>query len=370
MIRCIKVSVNTSEIQNKTYKGKQYIVAPAVIIKEGILNGYYVSANAIKESLMHWKHAPLVIDHAYDQQGNPVAFRDNLDLLENQEVGFVSAPEILNENSIRAEFWVDVAACEKCAPGLIDRITAGETIDVSAGYFAEEKHMPGTWNGTTYQKADRILAADHVAILPSTDGACSVADGCGWPRTNESLFKTLTDKVTNYLERKSQMKEAKEFHAFLTPHLETLKIDADELKEITCVKALEAMKNLVELKVQKKEQEPEPEIKANEFEAKIVAGMFGVEVSDLPEIGKVVKAMQAEKDTERAGLIKLLVDDRKLISKEAAEVMGTVALRELSQKMDEKSGLFVGRAFAGKSSLGDNGKYIQPVKTYEVKGDK
>ena len=55
-------------------------------------------------------------------------------------------------------------------------------IEVSTGYYSASLKEPGMWNDKPYQLVDRNIHADHIAILPNEEGACSLSDGCGLNR--------------------------------------------------------------------------------------------------------------------------------------------------------------------------------------------
>jgi hypothetical protein len=52
-------------------------------------------------------------------------------------------------------------------------------MEVSTGLFADCVMDKGSWNGESYEYVAQNIRADHLAILPDSDGACSVKDGAG-----------------------------------------------------------------------------------------------------------------------------------------------------------------------------------------------
>ena len=57
-------------------------------------------------------------------------------------------------------------------------------LEVSTAFFSIAEAQRGTFNGSPYTEVHHDLAADHLALLPNSLGACSWADGCGCPRLN------------------------------------------------------------------------------------------------------------------------------------------------------------------------------------------
>ena len=55
----------------------------------------------------------------------------------------------------------------------------GEMMEVSTGLFSEIEPKPGVFKGRHYKGVVRNLRPDHLAILPDSIGACSIADGAG-----------------------------------------------------------------------------------------------------------------------------------------------------------------------------------------------
>jgi len=52
-------------------------------------------------------------------------------------------------------------------------------MEVIVGVFTNDIEVEGQWNEETYYRIAKDIVPDHLAILPSEVGACSVTDGCG-----------------------------------------------------------------------------------------------------------------------------------------------------------------------------------------------
>jgi len=70
------------------------------------------------------------------------------------------------------------------AERLGDAILAGETVEVSLGYFTQVVPVSGIYKGDPYVGVHTEIRYDHLALLPlGQRGACSAEAGCGGPRS-------------------------------------------------------------------------------------------------------------------------------------------------------------------------------------------
>lgn len=164
--------------------GRRYLVVPAVPIVAGVLNDYLVPAEEIGAYPDAWNDLPLPIGHPTDAYGTPVS---------------ATAPAMLEASAGRSynatmdgprlctELWLDVDKCHRLggdALEVLERCAAGELIELSVAFWSEDELVTGTYQGRRYQGIRRHLRPDHIALLPHGVGACSIADGCGAPRTH------------------------------------------------------------------------------------------------------------------------------------------------------------------------------------------
>ena len=71
----------------------------------------------------------------------------------------------------------------RAAERVIERVRAGEVVDVSVGLWGQIKPEAGIYDGQKYQGRWTGIMPDHLAMLPEgTPGACSIDMGCGAPR--------------------------------------------------------------------------------------------------------------------------------------------------------------------------------------------
>lgn len=178
-------SVSEYSTRLETLNGRQYIVVPVTMMVEGVHNGSHGPLLHTAEELgkipESWNGIPVTVGHP-QVDGNAVP-ANSPEILENWAVGIVFNAE-MNGSKLKAEAWLEV---ERLAlhENLNARINNGEIIEVSVGVFSEDEMVEGSWNNEPYVAVARNLRPEHLALLPTQTGACSVADGCGI-RTNSS----------------------------------------------------------------------------------------------------------------------------------------------------------------------------------------
>lgn len=164
--------------------GTEYLVAPAVLLIEGVLNGsrgpLYYPAEEIEANPLDWAGMPIVVYHPFDTSGNPIS-ANSQQVLDSQGVGFVADP-VASAGRLRAKLWFDIEKTRRVDNRVLLALQHGQRLELSTGlgthnYPAE----PGATDakGRTYNAIARDYAPDHLAVLPDEVGACSIRDGCG-----------------------------------------------------------------------------------------------------------------------------------------------------------------------------------------------
>lgn len=182
--------LDDSPIRHARFQGRQHLVLPAVMLREQVLScmnceagGEYVPAAELAASTAGWAGRPVTLGHPMD--GDVPISANAPDVLERTQVGWVFNPTFDN-GALKGEAWIDIAAARKVVGGarLLERLEAGQMLEVSTGYFRDAERKKGTFNGASYVLVQRNIVPDHFAILLDEPGACSVQDGCGAPRVN------------------------------------------------------------------------------------------------------------------------------------------------------------------------------------------
>jgi hypothetical protein len=175
---------NITDVRHETEDGKEYLVAPVVAIKEGVLNGEFVPANEIAKSASDWEGIPLTVGHP-KQDGDFVSIHLNPEILDEAVGTFKNVK--FEQDSLKGELWIDIEKASNTEAGqeALNILEEGGMLEVSTGYFAEETIGDGAYRGESYIASQKNITPDHLALLPYEVGACSVEDGCGAPRTNK-----------------------------------------------------------------------------------------------------------------------------------------------------------------------------------------
>lgn len=164
------------------HMGRQHIVAPVVMMREGILNGsngpFFYPAEELAKTPASWNLKPITLRHPDgDTATTPAEIAKRmLGVLQNTR---------WENGKLRAEAWFDVERLEDMAPEVSKALLMNEVMEVSTGVFTDGYHEPGEWNGEKYEWVARNYRPDHLAILPDQTGAFCVADGAGLLQLNK-----------------------------------------------------------------------------------------------------------------------------------------------------------------------------------------
>jgi hypothetical protein len=163
------------------HQGKAHLVVPVVMMVEGVHNG---SLGPILHPIAElgkfpetWNGIPVLIYHAYDEDGNPVSANDP-DIIDKVAVGKVYNTKV-DGAKLKAEVWLDEDKLNEVSDKTLNEINNSKEIEVSLGMYADYKQEEGEWNGEKYSSVAYNHRPDHLAILPDQIGACSCKDGCG-----------------------------------------------------------------------------------------------------------------------------------------------------------------------------------------------
>lgn len=172
--------------RNATLHGRPYIVAPMVMLTEGVHVGsggplYYPAAEC-KRAVPAWNMKPVVVYHP-EINGVGVSACDP-DILEAQQVGVVMNTQW--RGKLRAEAWIEEGLASKVDSRVLDALVGNKVMELSTGLFTENDPTPGTWGKEQYTAIARNHQPDHLALLPDKVGACSIADGAGLLQLNET----------------------------------------------------------------------------------------------------------------------------------------------------------------------------------------
>ncbi len=187
--RTLKANLLAGEAKRTTYEGRPTLVVPVVMARaDVVMNGGIIP---VEEMVPHaWNGVPVTVGHPQASDGTSLAVGDP-QVLTEWSVGRIFGAHVSN-GILRAQAWLDITRAERVYPGLIERLEAGENIDVSTGYFTTPEAATGNVGGRQYTEIHRELRPEHLALLPGEAGACDWEDGCG---VRSNLRKVVSMKI-------------------------------------------------------------------------------------------------------------------------------------------------------------------------------
>ena len=162
-------------------EGSPRVVGP--VIKEGVWNGIYVPASAIREAHLSLLGRYWLNLHPLD--GTEVEWHESA-------MGIVLGETVSDdegaETVVEIEPWPDRIPDE-----LYARLESGEKLGTSVHFFAQYDNEEGEFGGVPYTQKVTRMYYTHVARVPT--GACSVEDGCFTQMAFESIrgSKNMTE---------------------------------------------------------------------------------------------------------------------------------------------------------------------------------
>jgi hypothetical protein len=194
MIQNITANIS-APIRHDTMEGRNYLVAPMIMLTEGVHAGSNGPLLYPKEELSKtpvvWNHKPVVVYHP-TMNGQGVSACDP-DVITNRKVGVIMNARFDN-GKLHAEAWLEKDRADKVDGRIMKAIEANTVMELSTGLFTDNESSDGEWNGKKYVAIARNYRPDHLALLPDKKGACSIEDGAGFLRLNEV-------KGTSFVER-------------------------------------------------------------------------------------------------------------------------------------------------------------------------
>ena len=181
-------AIATGAVRYDTLEGREHIVAPMVMITEGVHAGsngpLLYEPGPMEESVPAWNHKPVVVYHP-QENGQHVSACSPAQL-NARKVGLIlntrfDRAKIQGHMTHRlpAEAWLDVKRVVEVDERIMAALESNTPMEVSTGLFHKPVAKTGVWNGKGYTAAATAFAPDHLALLPDKPGACGIADGAG-----------------------------------------------------------------------------------------------------------------------------------------------------------------------------------------------
>lgn len=195
--REIKANLSSSTVRREQFDGRPHVVAPVVMIVEGVLNDGLLTEQEFGRFVWSWNGRPVPVLHPMKNGVHVSA--NQPDIIEKNTIGHIFNASA-GDGKLKAELWLDIQKAEKLGhDDLVAGVEEGRVIEVSTGYQCIEKKESGTFNGKPYSHIDTNIMPDHLALLPGEVGACSVADGCGTRANTNKGFALKINRAINVI---------------------------------------------------------------------------------------------------------------------------------------------------------------------------
>lgn len=179
LIQTATTAINYT-VRRETYDGRECIVVPVVMMREGVHSGshgaIYHTSEELGRHVAAWNGIPVVVNHP-EVDGVPVSANER-EVLEREKIGRIFNAG-MDGDKLKAEAWIDIQKLTAVSPSTLEALEGGRAMDVSVGVFSDEEEIEGTWNSESYHSIAHNYRPDHLALLPEAQGACSWQDGCG-----------------------------------------------------------------------------------------------------------------------------------------------------------------------------------------------
>ena len=192
----------TGKTRLDTMEGKEYLVAPMIMMLEGVHEGsggaILYPSDELSDCPQAWNYKPVVVYHP-ECNGTSVSACDPI-ILSNRKVGVVMNAKTTTVKhdeqditALKAEAWLDEDRIKAVDERIATAIETNTMMELSTGLFTKVNNEAGEWNGKKYVGIAKDYRPDHLALLPDLKGACSIEDGAGFLRNQVTL--KATDKV-------------------------------------------------------------------------------------------------------------------------------------------------------------------------------
>jgi hypothetical protein len=348
--------IDASKVTSRTRDGREYLIAPVVMLCEGVLNGELLTAEEFEHHAGAWNGRPIVLGHPL-VDGLPVSANDP-DLLAQFSIGHVF-DAMPGEGKLRAQAWVDVDKAAQTPEGreVVQRLRTGQGIEVSTAYWRDLEEEPGELAGAEYVGIARNLKPDHLAFLLHDVGACSIDDGCGCPRVNQEgeVEENVNSQVDRDLETDQERGWIKALTNSIVSAVRTLFVEANMDERRQAILDSASMWDTETLEALTEEQvtwlhghvvqvAPEPEPETNETdpkpepaEAPDVKALLDEYLADLGGLSGLkakLAELQANEAQERAELVtRLKANQQCILSEEQLGELGIEVLQGIEQSL-------------------------------------
>jgi hypothetical protein len=198
----VSLQATAGHIREAHFAGRRTLVVPIVGLVGDIVvhcvnsrDPEFIPLATLRQDVHAWNDKPLTLNHP--RENGAVVSASTPGAVERFGIGTVSRARV-EAGKLLLDGHLDVARAEHLgASRLLDRLRAGEVVDVSIGATVQTVAESGVHQGKRYEATWKTLSPDHVSILEHSRGACAVSDGCG-TRAAE-VRKTYDEWMAHYL---------------------------------------------------------------------------------------------------------------------------------------------------------------------------
>ncbi len=171
-----------ARVKRTTVNGREWFVAPTVMIVPGILSGskgaLLYEPQECAANVSDWNDIPVTVNHPTDPLSNAHVSANSPGVIERQGIGVVK--NAVFNGKLRSTVWIDAEKVRNVDPGIYNALVKGQSVEISTGLFTTNIPQQGSYKGRNYDYIARDYRPDHLAVLPAGIlGACSLQDGCG-----------------------------------------------------------------------------------------------------------------------------------------------------------------------------------------------
>lgn len=186
----------SAEITTGVLENREHLIVPVVmLIGDTVIQASnaptpeFIPADVIESSLITaWNGRPVTDGHP--KRKNRAVSANDPEMLSAYRMGVLFNTRF-EDNKLKTSAWIDPERARELggdAQLAVDKLTSGESIDVSVGVIVETEERSGiSPDGTKYGAVWIEIDGDHLAFLPSSEGACNQSMGCGAPRIAQSI---------------------------------------------------------------------------------------------------------------------------------------------------------------------------------------
>lgn len=342
----------------ETRKGREYLVSPIVILREGVVNGRLVPGEEIERFVDGWNGRPVPVRHP--KRGDEYVSANSLDILDEVVIGNIFNAQY-DDGALKGDIWIDVQRAKAMGEELANIVTnlqQNVPYEISSGYWAEGEDVSGEWNGVQYNSIDRKLVPDHVAILPDEIGACSWSNGCGTPRVNQEIANTsFISEGVRFIVNALTGKETKMKDCYIKDITANSKLSEDFLRSLDedALKVLSEALTPEEDEAETVVEEPVVEPVTNSAKIELPAEFKEL----MGEMRKIVANARQAQDQEKANTVARILANASDFTEAELKAMSIETLRKLETKFAPAD--YSGRGAAFSANVGgDWEEYVKP----------